>query len=83
MEKEKIAIEKPIRIDRYSITPITRSYLSWRKSGSGMFLICYKSPLAVIVASESEKGTLHPIATDVSPEYLVEKVPGLKALLTV
>ena len=81
MEKEEINIEKPVRVGDYSIIPITRYSLNYGQNDRGIFFICNKHPLAVVVTTGSMKKTFHLIDHDISLGQLIKKVPKLKTLL--
>jgi hypothetical protein len=80
MEKEEIAVEKPVTIDEYIIVPIIRKSLHCHKNKEGNIFIGTKHPLAVLVTTGSKK-MLHMIEDDVSMEKLIEELPELKNLL--
>ena len=81
MEKEEIYLEKPVRVGNCSVTPITRYFLNYRQNDRGIYLICHKHPLAVVVTARPMKKTFHLIDHDMSPEQLIKKIPKLKTLL--
>lgn len=81
MEKEEINLEKPVRVGDYSITPIARYSLNYGQNDRGIYLICNKHPLAVVVIDGSMNKTFHLINHDISLGQLIKKVPRLKTLL--
>jgi len=81
MEKKEVGIDSPVVVAGVTLIPVVKVSVNYRSCNGGISLFAVKQPVAVVLASPSEKRAFRITGEEVSLEELIQEVPSIEEVL--
>jgi hypothetical protein len=82
MEKQKVAIGKPVAVRGVTLVPLEKVSLNyWRSMPRGVWSVAIKQPLAVVVVSPPVRRAFRITGEEIPLDQLILEAPGIEEVL--
>ena len=78
MEKERLAIDKPVTIAGVTLIPVARVWLNCQRVSNGISFCGTKQPVDIVLISSSARRAFRITGEEIPLDELIQEIPGIK-----